>query len=137
MEAAGAYRFTMSACRRSPRSLRRGGMVRWVRWLGFPLVAGVVLACNSLLGLTDFDVLPDGPDAGEETSTSDGAPTCVDGESADADLRAVCYPCVPLVTEQFLNACTGAQCVPFDRGRLTRLLADGGLPSLPPDPDGG
>jgi hypothetical protein len=35
------------------------------------------------------------------------------------------------------NSGTGAQCLPFDRSRLTALLlADGGLPPLPP-PVGG
>ncbi|MDB5218797.1 MAG: hypothetical protein JWO86_6724 [Myxococcaceae bacterium] len=107
------------------------------RWVGLVALATIVLACNSILGLTDFVVTPDPADAtDEQTVTGDGG-TCPDSGISDADLAAVCYPCNPLITEQLLNACTGAQCVPFDRARLTKLLPDGGLPGLPPDPDGG
>jgi hypothetical protein len=44
---------------------------------------------------------------------------------------AGCYACAPKTTQEFLNACTTAQCEPFDRKRLTHLLPDGGLPPLP------
>jgi hypothetical protein len=108
---------------------------RW-RWVGLVALATIVLACNSILGLSDFNVTPDSGDASDETGTGDSG-TCKDGDTSDADLATVCYPCNPLTTEQLLNACTGAQCLPFDRARLTSLLPDGGLPSLPPDPDGG
>ncbi|MDB4938408.1 MAG: hypothetical protein JWP87_5380 [Labilithrix sp.] len=101
--------------------------------------AGVGIACNSLLGLTDFEITPDGPaDASDETPlVSEGGAGCADGGTSDADLTKECYPCAPLSNEQLLNGCTGAQCIPFDRARLTNLLPDGGLPALPPDPDGG
>lgn len=103
--------------------------------------AGAAVACNSLLGLTDFDVTPDPvvdgstPDAFVEGDATSGS--CADGQTSDVDLRVECYPCNPITTEQLLNTCTGAQCIPFDRARVTLLLADGGLPPLPPDPDGG
>ena len=113
---------------------------RW-RWVGLVALATIVLACiaacNGLLGLGDFAVTPDPADATLDQSTSGGDGACADGETSDADLAAVCYPCNPLTTEQLLNACTGAQCIPFDRARLTKLLPDGGLPALPPDLDGG
>lgn len=108
-----------------------------LRWLALVALAALVFACNSLLGLTDFQVTPDATDASDDVVAADGAVTCTDGGAADVNLAEVCYPCTPVVTEQFLNACTGAQCVPFDRARVTRLLPDGALPPLPPDPDAG
>ena len=97
----------------------------------------ILLACNAILGLTSFEVIPDGVDAADEQAMTEAGATCEGGQTADVDLKVVCYPCTPLVTEQLLNACTGAQCIPFDRARLTRLLPNGDLPPLPPDPDGG
>ena len=47
-----------------------------------------------------------------------------------ADGRA-CFSCVPEVTADFENACTGATCAPFDSARLTKLEGDGSLPPLP------
>jgi len=114
-------------------------MSRRRRWVGLVALATVVLAivaCNSIIGLGDFAVTPDPSDASDEL-LSGGDGSCADGQTSDADLAVVCYPCNPLTTEQLLNACTGAQCIPFDRARLTKLLPDGGLPPLPPDPDGG
>lgn len=119
-------------------------MSRRRRWVGLVALATGVLvsiasiaACNGLLGLGDFAVAPDPSDATDERPTTGGDGACADGETSDADLAVVCYPCNPLTTEQLLNACTGAQCVPFERARLTKLLPDGGLPALPPDLDGG
>ncbi len=108
------------------------------RWVGLVALATIVLACNSILGLGDFAVTPDPADAMDEQvpAAGDGG-TCPDSGVSNADLTAVCYPCNPLTTEQLLNACTGAQCIPFDRARLTKLLPDGKLPELPPDLDGG
>jgi hypothetical protein len=111
---------------------------RATRWVGLVALATIVLACNSILGLGDFAVTPDPADAtDEQVATGDAGGSCPDSGISNADLSAVCYPCSPLTTEQLLNACTGAQCIPFDRARLTKLLPDGGLPELPPDLDGG
>lgn len=113
------------------------------RWVGLVAIATIVLACNSILGLGDFAVTPDAADAAaaadaaDEQGTSGDGGTCPDSGTSNADLTAVCYPCNPLTNEQLLNACTGAQCIPFDRARLTKLLPDGRLPPLPPDLDGG
>jgi hypothetical protein len=41
-----------------------------------------------------------------------------------------CYACTPTNTQELLNACTDATCVPFDNSRCTHLSADGGLPPL-------
>jgi hypothetical protein len=112
------------------------------RRIAFLLVAacaGVGIACNSLIGLTDFEVTPDPPDATDETTVvvPEGGAGCADGGTSDVDLAKECYPCTPLLNEQLLNGCTSAQCFPFDRARLTNLLPDGKLPALPPNPDGG
>jgi hypothetical protein len=108
------------------------------RWVGLVALATIVLACNSILGLGDFAVTPDPADATDEqvAAAGDGG-TCPDSGVSNVDLTAVCYPCNPLTTDQLLNACTGAQCIPFDRARLTKLLPDGKLPELPPNLDGG
>jgi len=43
-----------------------------------------------------------------------------------------CWSCAPTTQVQFLNACTGAGCSPFDnRARLPLLNPDGTLPPLP------
>jgi hypothetical protein len=43
-----------------------------------------------------------------------------------------CYSCTPHSTDEFLNACTEASCVPFDNAALKKYLSpDGGLPKLP------
>jgi hypothetical protein len=112
---------------------------RRVAFLFVAASACVGIACNSLLGLTDFEITPDPTDASDETfgDTEGGTVGCAEGGTSDVDLRLECYPCTPLTNEQLLNACTTAQCIPFDRARLTNLLPDGGLPPLPPDPDGG
>ncbi len=45
----------------------------------------------------------------------------------------LCNACPPKTQAEFLNACTGSACEPFDnKARLTKLTADGGLPKLPP-----
>ena len=122
----------MSSRRGFPRATRLGLVLAVA-------ASGAAFACNSLIGLTDFEVVPDPVEAGpQETSMPeiDATTGCADGQTSDVDLRLECYPCAPLSNEQLLNACTGAQCIPFDRSRLTNLL-DGGLPPLPVDLDGG
>ncbi len=89
------------------------------------IAISAVFACSSILGLTDYH------------EVSDGGPAPTDaGGSCDVDLHKVCYPCTPTTNEQFLNSCSGADCVPFDDKRVTKLLADGGLPPAPPGGDG-
>ena len=99
-----------------------------------------MFACNSLLGLSDFEVTPEPTEAGGgDTSMpiGDGGGGCADGQTSDVDLKLECYPCNPLTAQELLNACTSAQCIPFDRARLTNLLPTGELPPLPVDLDGG
>ncbi len=42
-----------------------------------------------------------------------------------------CWACAPESRLEFLNACTNATCVPFDKARVTKLLPDGSLPPVP------
>lgn len=43
-----------------------------------------------------------------------------------------CYACPPSTSAEIINRCTASTCARFDnRARLTRLLADGGVPPLP------
>ncbi len=60
--------------------------------------------------------------------TTPDAPGC---QKKGPDGRA-CFSCVPQVTTDFESACTNAACAPFDNhARLTKLGADGSLPTLP------
>lgn len=97
-----------------------------------------LLGCSGLLGFGDYTVADPG-DGSTETSTTDGSTDGGGDEEAscNVDLTLQCYACTPTTTDQFLNGCTDGQCIPFDKSRLSGLLApDGGLPPLPP-PDGG
>ena len=114
-------------------------------------IAGSAMGCSMALGLSGytFDAVQDGgtPDARPTKGTPGSAPeagvdaaretggdvtaSAPDASTCDVDLATQCYSCVPTVTVEFLNACTSAACVPFDDTRVTRLLADGGLPPLP------
>jgi hypothetical protein len=52
------------------------------------------------------------------------------GEGGDCEGDDGCYSCKPGNTEQFLNACTGATCNPYDNSKLTKLV-DGKVPEVP------
>ncbi|APR83760.1 Hypothetical protein A7982_09109 [Minicystis rosea] len=52
-----------------------------------------------------------------------GAPNC-DGPNG-------CFSCSPTKTVEFLNACTDAQCSPFDNVARLPLYNNGNLPSVP------
>ncbi len=43
-----------------------------------------------------------------------------------------CFACPPTKTEEFLNACTDAECIPYDNTQLQGLLQEDG--SVPPVP---
>jgi hypothetical protein len=97
-----------------------------------------LFSCQSILGFDDFVVREDAGNGGQDATTTDGGGGGGDGAteaSCNVDLATTCYACTPQSTDQYLNACTEAQCLPFDRTRILPLLtADGGLP---PIPDGG
>ena len=94
--------------------------------------------CSGLLGFDDYAVVVRDAASPDNPTLDSGADGDGDAEaSCNVDLSVQCYPCTPVTTVELLNACSNGDCIPFDRSRLTGLLAaDGGLPSLPP-PDGG
>jgi hypothetical protein len=53
-----------------------------------------------------------------------GAPPNCDGPNG-------CYSCPPKTGDQFLNACTGSQCSPFDNVARLPLYNNGNLPAIP------
>jgi hypothetical protein len=54
------------------------------------------------------------------------------GCASQSDAGVACFSCKPSKTLEFENACTNAECAPFDdKKRLTKLTEDGGLPPLP------
>jgi hypothetical protein len=62
---------------------------------------------------------------GSSTSSSSGA-GCTDADAGN------CYSCPPATNDEFLNACNGQVCVPYDNSatNLPMLTADGGLPPI-------
>jgi hypothetical protein len=101
-------------------------------------VAAAILASACSLGNIHHDACKS--DAQCETAFGAGS-KCSDGyctpvhdqgcQQKGPDGRA-CYACPPQTVLDFENACTSAQCAPFDnKNRLTKLNPDGTLPSLP------
>ncbi len=91
--------------------------------LGFVGIAvALVAGCGQILGLSDYH---------ESKTLGDGG-----ASSCDVDLATTCYPCSATTDQQLLNACTNG-CVPFDKKRITNVLADGGLPPVPQVPEAG
>ncbi len=66
-------------------------------------------------------------------------PYCKNGVCVPSGLGpAGCYFGAPSTNDQFINACTTAQCEPFDNcARLGLCGADAGEPPIMPPPDGG
>lgn len=89
--------------------------------LGAFAALGAAFGCAQILELGDYAVT-----TGEGGVGADGSASC------DADLTKQCYACTPTTNAQLLNACTTSMCTGFDRSRLGGLLADGGLPAVPP-----
>lgn len=101
------------------------------------LVIGILAGCNAIFGIGDYVVDDDAGTLGGDGSTEGGeAASCDDYDPASGK----CYPCAPQNDPQFLNACTGSLCVPFDdKARVPRFNPDGSLPTVPdpPPPDSG
>ncbi|MFT3773685.1 MAG: hypothetical protein QM820_50570 [Minicystis sp.] len=64
-----------------------------------------------------------GSGTGGTGGTGGAAPNC-DGPNG-------CYACAPKKNEEFLNACTTAQCSPFDNAARLPLYNNGNLPPVP------
>jgi hypothetical protein len=109
------------------------GTLRIVRRiLGVAFVAAASLACNSVLGLEEYEVRPIAADSGGSETSIDSSPT------EDACWRAdgfgngqPCFACDASTSKELMNACTSNGCVHFDdRTRITGF--DG---AVPPPPD--
>jgi hypothetical protein len=124
-------------------------MVLTFRRLGLAafLTPFMATACNAVLGLGEYSVeSPDSSLADAPSGTDSGRPDDAAGEAAAVEASCdawtpasgQCYACPPATNPQILNACTNADCVPFDdKARVTKLLSDGGLPPVPDPFDGG
>ena len=122
------------------------------------LAAGTVVAfgavvfaagCGQLLDASAYHVLSDEGDASslvDGTSAIDSSHEPIDAPSTDGSSDAcaasmqdarTCYPCAPTSPAEILNACTAAQCAPFDNASRIAFTSSGALPPLPPLPDAG
>jgi hypothetical protein len=104
---------------------------------GGALVTAVIAAACSLGNIKRDDCVTN-----EQCATVFGVgSTCQNGyctpaQNADCqsknDAGIACFGCKPKEPAEFANACTSAECAPFDnKARLTKLPPDGKLPSLP------
>ena len=99
---------------------------------------GMVAGCNAIFGIGDYKVVDDA--APGDGAGGDAPANCASYDPSSGQ----CYPAPPGTATndpELLNACTGAQCVPFDdTKRIPNLPKDGGLPPVtdpPPPPDAG
>lgn len=96
---------------------------------------------NDVVADAPADVTADAPaDVTADAATDVSADVTADAAAdvtADAAADGSCAPgdggCIscPTTSAEIINRCTTASCARFERTRLTRLLADGGLPPLP------
>jgi ABC-type phosphate transport system substrate-binding protein len=102
-------------------------------------LAGLVGAgCDLLLDAGSYHLLEPAGDAGAGDEDGGGDAGPVQCQNANGFGGLGCWACAPVTREQYLNQCSAAACTPFDRAGLSRLLADGGLPTLPaPSVDAG
>src|SRR5437764_12874762 len=88
---------------------------------------GVASGCNAIFGIGDYHVVDD---AASIDGSGDAPASCTAYDPASGQ----CYPAPPCTATsdpELLNACTGAQCVPFDdKARIPSLPKDGGLPPV-------
>jgi hypothetical protein len=72
-----------------------------------------------------------GGSGGGTTSTSTSGGTGGGDAGPNCDGPNGCYSCAPQTTTQYLNACTNAQCSPFDNVARLPLYNNGNLPPIP------
>jgi hypothetical protein len=116
------------------RAARAGRLRRAIAILA--VVASAPTACSLFLDHDDQQCQKDADCSAFPGASCDSAiHLCVAASgstgSGSCTGDAGCYACAPKTNDQFLNACTGAECQPFDKKRLTHLRPDGGLPPLP------
>ena len=108
----------------------RGRIIFWVA-----TAAAAASGCSNILDSSRYHAVADV--ASDSGPAADGSATSFGDDAGDdahcgVDPTVECYACTPTTTDQFLNACTTAACVPFDdTARLANLLPDGALPPLP------
>jgi hypothetical protein len=105
----------------------RGARRALLACLALVLVASA--ACSLVLDVDAKQCVVDGDCARFGDAVCAPGGVCV--ARAVACNGGACWSCPPATNIQFHNACTDAQCVSFDAGRLTKLEPDGGLPPLP------
>ncbi len=68
---------------------------------------------------------------GTSSSSATGTGGGGTGGAANCDGPNGCYSCPPKTGSQFLNACTSAQCSPFNNVARLPLYNNGNLPPIP------
>jgi hypothetical protein len=130
---------------RSTERSRSAGALRWQRagWIaaaaGGALTMAIVAVACSLGNIKRDDCVNDAQCAvafGAGSTCSQGycSPATTPNQGCESKNAAglACFSCKPEATRDFENACTNAECAPFDnKKRLTKLPADGMLPPLP------
>ena len=104
---------------------------RWQSWVAVTLgVSALALGCNAIFGVDGYTVGAADGSAGND-GASDVATDSASCDNYDA-ASGMCFPCPPSAMNQatFLNACTGATCVPFDDAVRVPDFK-GTLPSVP------
>jgi hypothetical protein len=94
------------------------------------LAVGLAAGCNAIFGISDYSVVDD---ASAGDGANDSGEAAVNCDNFDPS-TGVCYPspCPPKTDPEFLNACTGSQCIPFDdTKRIPGYSPDGSLPLVP------
>ncbi len=79
-----------------------------------------VLGCNSLVGLNDLEL---------QSNLSGGDAACIDPTEFGG---RGCFSCTPTDASELLNACTSADCTPFDNGGRIPGFGDGVQPAPTP-----
>jgi hypothetical protein len=96
---------------------------------------GASAGCSFVIESRDRQCERDADCSGFDGAVCDVAEgVCVPASSGTAGCEGPdgCYSCEPVLPEEFLNACTDSECVPYDNAQLQGLLLEDG--SVPPVP---
>ncbi len=104
------------------------------RLIALCVVFALAAGCNLLLDTNGYHVNELNGDGGTGGGSGGGAGSCRDSAGFGG---LGCWACEPTTREEYLNQCSSSACTPFERARLTSLLADGGVPPLPAPADAG
>jgi hypothetical protein len=104
-------------------------------------LGGLVAACGS----SDSNPTPNPVGSSSSSTTTSSSSTSGGGNTSSSSTSTTssgmggmggagggggCFKGMPMTNDEFLNACTGAQCSPFTT-KLPLLNPDGSLPALP------